>query len=287
MDRCTRQAASDARLLGKVSSIGPMPTLEIWSADVLPDAEIARDQGEVVWLSGDDLLRESPRFHPDALAAISVALRAGLILETGAQRADSRRSIELTGWALAQAGSAEGEAAIGDPHFLNAELSILEFTGRVLALAEDVHTPLAERMRFLAIVSANLDEFFMVRVAGLKRSAVEQSEERTPDGLTPRQQLDLISLHVKSLVARQQRCYAACAAEAAAHGMRIVSWNELDVGRRDQLRATMRDDLLPALTPLAMTLSPGHPFPRLRHLSLSLAVVLLDRPGAAPHFAQV
>jgi polyphosphate kinase len=157
----------------------------------------------------------------------------------------------------------------------------------VLALAEDLRTPLGERLRFLAIVSENLDEFFMVRVAGLKRFAVEQAEERTPDGLTPQQQLDLISLHVKSLVARQYRCYTACAAEAAAYGARIITWSELDVGRRDQLRALMRDELLPALTPLAMTLSPGHPFPRLRHLSLSLAVVLLDRPGSAPHFAQV
>ncbi|HEX7939349.1 MAG TPA: polyphosphate kinase 1, partial [Gemmatimonadaceae bacterium] len=139
----------------------------------------------------------------------------------------------------------------------------------------------------LSIVAENLDEFYMVRVSGIKRSALEQAEERTPDGLTPRQQLDLISLHAQALVARQYRCYTACAAEAAAHGARIVAWNELDVGRRDQLRALMRDELLPALTPMAMTLSPGHPFPRLRHLSLSLAVVLLDRPGAAPHFAQV
>ena len=286
LDRCTSRAASDARLLGKVSSIGPMPTVEVWSADLHADATIALDQGEVVWLSGDQLLREAPNFHPDALAAVAVALRAGVLAPSVEQRA-ARRSIELTGWSLGQGQSAEGEAAVGDPHFLNAELSILEFTARVLSMAEDIRMPLAERMRFLSIVSANLDEFFMVRVAGLKRSAVEQREERTPDGLTPRQQLDLIALHTRSLVARQQRCYAACAAEAAAHGFRIVAWGDLDVARQDQLRATMRDDLLPALTPLAMTLSPGHPFPRLRHLSLSLAVVLLDRPGAAPHFAQV
>jgi len=126
-----------------------------------------------------------------------------------------------------------------------------------------------------------------VRVSGIKRSAIEQAEERSPDGLTPRQQLDLVSLRTAALVGRQYRCYTACAAEAAAHGARVVAWNELDVGRRDQLRALMRDELLPALTPMAMTLSPGHPFPRLRHLSLSLAVVLLDRPGTAPHFAQV
>ena len=195
--------------------------------------------------------------------------------------------MELAGWPTAVGVSAEGEAAVGDPHFLNSELSILEFTARVLALAEDIRTPLLERIRFLAIVSENLDEFYMVRVSGLKRSAVEQTEERSADGLTPQQQLDLISLHVQSLVARQYRCYSACAAEAAPYGARIVSWHELDVGRRDQLRAVMRDELLSALTPLAMTLSPGHPFPRLKHLSLSLAVVLLDRPGTAPHFAQI
>jgi len=288
LDRFTRLPASDARLLGKVTSIGPMPTIEVWAADVLPDADVARDQGEVVWLDGDAVLDRAAALSPDALAALAVASRAGLLAEHRDARADSRRSVELTGWGSAlPSQSAEGEAAVGDPHFLNSELSILEFTGRVLAMAEDIRTPLAERLRFLAIVADNLDEFFMVRVAGLKRSALEQAEERTPDGLTPRQQLDLIALHVRSLVARQYRCFASCAAESAAYGTRLVTWNELDLARRDQLRATMRDEVLPALTPLAMTLSPGHPFPRLRHLSLSLAVVLLDRPGAAPHFAQV
>src|SRR6185436_12949747 len=159
------------------------------------------------------------------------------VLDGSGGAAAARRSVELTGWGRAMGVSAEGEASVGDPRFLNAELSILEFTARVLALAEDVRTPLMERLRFLAIVSENLDEFFMVRVAGLKRSAMEQTEERTPDGLTPRQQLDLITLHVQSLVARQYRCYSACAAEATASGARIVTWSELDVSRRDQLRA--------------------------------------------------
>jgi polyphosphate kinase len=217
-----------------------------------------------------------------------VAVRSGLLAERTDGPVDPRRSVEISGWGIGGiAVSAEGEAAMADPHYLNSELSILEFTARVLALAEDLRTPLVERLRYLAIVADNLDEFFMVRVAGLKRSAIEQAEERAPDGLTPRQQLDLISLRVQGLVARQYRCYSACAAEAAPYGARIVAWSELDVGRRDQLRAVMRDELLSALTPLAMTLSPGHPFPRLRHLSLSLAVVLLDRPGAAPHFAQI
>ena len=288
LDRCAREPSSDTRLLGRLSSIGPMPTVEVWTADLPANGEIAKEQGEVVWLRPMEALDRAPEVHADSLAALSVAVRSGLLADRTDATPDPRRSIELSGWGLNTVGvSAEGEAAIGDPHFLNSELSILGFTARVLALAEDLRTPLIERLRFLAIVSENLDEFFMVRVAGLKRSALEQAEERTPDGLTPRQQLDLISLHAQSLVARQYRCYSACAAEAAAYGARIVSWNELDVGRRDQLRAVMRDELLSALTPLAMTLSPGHPFPKLRHLSLSLAVVLLDRTGTAPHFAQV
>jgi polyphosphate kinase len=268
LDRCARASLTDTRLLGKLSSIEP-----------------TKDVGEAVWLRPMDALDRAPEVHADSLAALSVAVRSGLLAET--QSTDHRRSAEMSIWGGAVGVSAEGEAAIGDPHFLNSELSILEFTTRVLALAEDIRTPLLERVRFLSIVSENLDEFFMVRVAGIKRSATEQAEERSPDGLTPMQQLDLIALHVHALVARQYRCYAACAAEMTAHGGRIVGWNELDVGRRDQLRALMRDELLPALTPLAMTLSPGHPFPKLKHLSLSLAVVLLDRPGEAPHFAQV
>ena len=288
LDRSARQPGCDTRLVGKLSTIGPMPTVEVWTADLSPGAEIAKEQGEVVWLGPMEALDRAPELHPDALAALSVAVRSGLLVESREPRTDPRRMVELTGWRRETMGvSSEGEAAVGDPHFLNSELSILEFTARVLSLAEDIRTPLVERLRFLAIVADNLDEFFMVRVAGLKRSALEQTEERTPDGLTPRQQLGLISLHVQSLVARQYRCYSACVAEASAHGARLVTWGELDVGRRDQLRAVMRDELLPALTPLAMTLSPGHPFPRLRHLSLSLAVVLLDRPGTAPHFAQV
>ncbi len=288
LDRCAREPGSDTRLLGKLSSIGPMPTVEVWTAALSSAQQLVKEQGEPVWLRPMEALDRAPEVHPDSLAALSVAVRSGLLAESREPTTDPRRSIEVAGWGLGTIGaSAEGEAAVGDPHFLNSELSILEFTARVLALAEDLRTPLMERLRYLSIVSENLDEFFMVRVAGLKRSAEEQAEERTPDGLTPRQQLDLITLHVQSLVARQYRCYSSCIAEAAAYGARIVTWSELDVSRRDQLRALMRDELLPALTPLAMTLSPGHPFPRLKHLSLSLAVVLLDRPGSAPHFAQV
>ncbi|MEO5568153.1 MAG: polyphosphate kinase 1, partial [Gemmatimonadaceae bacterium] len=89
-----------------------------------------------------------------------------------------------------------------------------------------------------------------------------------------------------SLVARLYRCYDACAAEAEGHGARLARWSELDATQRHELTGIVKE-MMPSLTPLAMTLSPGHPFPRLRHLCLSLAVVFVDRPGSTPHFAQV
>jgi polyphosphate kinase len=295
LDRCTRSGAFDARLIGKVSSIGPQPAVEVWTAELADDTELPRDLGDVIWANPTGTLDRAPTLHPDALAALSVAIRAGLLAEparsgTGAVNVPAaQRSMQLSVAAGLDGEQATGEGApdTGEPHTLNSETSILAFSARVLALAEDLRTPLAERLRFLSIVADGLDEFFMVRVAGIKRSALEQAEERLPDGLTPRQQLDLISLHARSLVARHYRCYHACAAEAEAHGGRIVTWNDLDAKQRDELREVMHDELLASLTPLAMTLSPGHPFPRVRHLSLSLAVVFVDRPGSTPHFAQI
>ena len=290
LDRCTRSGATDARLIGKVTSIGPQPAIEVWTAGLEDDTDLPRDLGDVIWVNPSGALDRAAVLHPDALAAVSVAMRAGLLAEPARAwigRGERARRAPVDAAQPADQPSFGAASNTGEPHTLNSETSILAFSARVLALAEDLRTPLAERLRFLAIVADGLDEFFMVRVAGIKRSALEQAEERLPDGLTPRQQLDLISLHARSLVARHYRCYHACAAEAEAHGGRIVSWHELDAKQREELRELMRDELLASLTPLAMTLSPGHPFPRVRHLSLSLAVVFVDRPGSTPHFAQI
>ena len=171
--------------------------------------------------------------------------------------------------------------------FLDPELSLLAFQERVLALAESPATPLGERLRFLSIVSANVDEFFMVRVAGLRSAAREETEEQIGGGLTAREQLEAIAARVSSLVARQSRCFRECAAELAARGTRIGTWEELDGEQRARLREYFSEELQPALTPFAMTLSPGHPLPHLRHHSLSLALVLRGRDGGASHFAEL
>jgi polyphosphate kinase len=171
--------------------------------------------------------------------------------------------------------------------FINPELSLLAFQSRVLSLAEDPATPLRERLRFLSIVSANLDEFFMVRMAGLRMAAVEQREEQSDDGLMPSEQLDLIKEAVADLVGRQARCAAHCLGALEAHGVRLRTWRDLDDAQRAELRDYFRENVFPTLTPLAMTVAPGHPLPRLAHLSLSMALVLRGQDGRPAHFAEL
>ncbi len=191
-------------------------------------------------------------------------------------------------WPAPAAHNGDGRRESTSP-FLNSELSLLEFNARVLAMAEDLTTPLAERLRFLAILASNLDEFFMVRVAGLLQARHEQIEEvRGGEAAASRQaQLDVIALRASSLVARQYRCYRGCMAELGSFGTRVLSWEEVDDRGRALLRERFREEIYPALTPMALTLAPGHPFPRPSHLSLSLAVVLLDAHGGAPRLACV
>jgi len=173
------------------------------------------------------------------------------------------------------------------PSFLNAELSLLSFQDRVLTLAEDPATPLAERLRFLAIVSANVDEFFMVRMAGLAAAAGEPGEEQADDGLTPSDEIAAVRDSVREIGARQAVCLRRCLAELAERGIHLRRWNQLTAEQQDDLAGRFRDEIQPLLTPFAMTLSPGHPLPRLTHLSLAIATVVRNRAGGPPRFAEL
>jgi polyphosphate kinase len=173
-----------------------------------------------------------------------------------------------------------------DDRFLNRELSWLDFNARVLALAEDPDHPLLERAKFLAIFAGNLDEFYMVRVAGLKRRMQTGLPIRSPDGLTTREQLELIAERAADLVGRHARCFLREIAPALeAERIQIVRWSDLDAGERDRLRDYFRDQVFPVLTPLAV--DPAHPFPYISGLSLNLAVVVRDPDGGPELFARV
>jgi polyphosphate kinase len=173
------------------------------------------------------------------------------------------------------------------PEFLNPELGLLAFQHRVLSLAEDPRTPLRERLRFLAIVAGNVDEFFMVRMSALMEAARTALPDPGEDGLTPADEVTAIREMVESITARQSNILHAVLAELAARGTRLRRWEELPPARQVKLRDKFRTDIQPLLTPFAMTLSPGHPLPRLSHLSLAMALVLRPRAGGSPKFAEL
>lgn len=170
--------------------------------------------------------------------------------------------------------------------FLDRERSWLAFNERVLELAEDPNTPLLERANFLAIFASNLDEFFMVRVAGLKRRIHTGVATRSASGLQPREVLEMIWARSRELMARHAACYHEDVAPALAEeGVHLVRWNELQEKEQARLFTLFRHQIFPVLTPLAV--DPAHPFPYISGLSLNLAVRVRNPVTGTPHFARV
>jgi polyphosphate kinase len=170
--------------------------------------------------------------------------------------------------------------------YLNRELSWLDFNARVLALAEDASQPLLERAKFLAIFASNLDEFFMVRVAGLKRRDETGLTVRSADGLTPREQLALIAERSQALAERHAQAFRDSVQPALAEcGIRVLHWADLSGHQREQLSAYFSEQVFPVLTPLAV--DPAHPFPYISGLSLNLAVTVRDPRSRTERFARV
>jgi polyphosphate kinase len=170
--------------------------------------------------------------------------------------------------------------------FSNRELSWLAFNARVLALAEDRHQPLLERLKFLAIFASNLDEFYMVRVAGLKRRADMGLQITSADGLSPRKVLATLSERTSELALRHARCFRDDITPALEdQGIHIRRWEALDEEEKDRLAEYFRTKVFPVLTPLAV--DPAHPFPYISGLSLNLAVLVRDHHSSTQHFARV
>lgn len=171
-------------------------------------------------------------------------------------------------------------------YYFNRELSWLEFNRRVLHEATDDRTPLLERLKFLGIFSTNLDEFFMVRVAGLKQQVEAGVTKLTPDGRRPEQQLSDISDRLHPIVAEQhQHFQAELRPFLAQHGIYLLDYIDLNQEQRTYLQAYFEDKIFPVLTPLAV--DPGHPFPFISNLSLNLAVVVQDPDSDKEYFARV
>ncbi|MGH3905322.1 MAG: RNA degradosome polyphosphate kinase [Pseudonocardiaceae bacterium] len=173
-----------------------------------------------------------------------------------------------------------------DDRYLNRELSWLDFNARVLALAEDVSQPLLERAKFLAIFASNLDEFYMVRVAGLKRRDETGLSVRSADGLAPRDQLARIAARNQELAERHARVFLdSVRPRLEEHDIRVVTGSDLDDEQRLRLSEYFSDQIFPVLTPLAV--DPAHPFPYISGLSLNLAVTVRDPHNRIERFARV
>lgn len=175
---------------------------------------------------------------------------------------------------------AAAPAGFGPQHFLNRELSWLEFNHRVLEEALRPDNPLLERLKFYCIVSSNLDEFFEIRVAGLKQQVETGTTDTGPDGLTPRQTLTAIRRRVLRMVRDHNACWSEHLRPALArHGIRFLGPKEWSDADRQWLEQYYRSVVRPVLTPLAV--DPAHPFPLLLNRALNL-VVRLGRPGRRP-----
>ncbi len=179
------------------------------------------------------------------------------------------------------------DGPIDDPAlYFNRELSWLDFNQRVLELAEEDDVPLLERLRFCAIYASNLDEFFMVRVAGLFDQLDAGIDARGPDGLAPGEQIDAIQARVLELDQRLHACFNGTLRPALEEeGIRIVSLETASEQERREIDVRFHEQVFPALTPLVVGL--GRPFPYISNLSLSLGVLLRDPESGVEIIARV
>jgi len=178
------------------------------------------------------------------------------------------------------------ELVPGPSRFLNRELSWLDFGSRLLDLALDDKEPLFERVKFLAIFASGLDEFFQVRVAGLKDQIAAGVRSTSPDGMTPAEQLSAIRVRTLELVERHSSIFSSSVQPGLeANGIHLTDFAVLDAEAKDELREIFERELYPVLTPLSV--DPGHPFPYISNLSLSLAVHVEDKQTKESRFARV
>lgn len=171
-------------------------------------------------------------------------------------------------------------------NYFNRELSWLKFNERVLEEAENKRHPLLERVKFLAIFARNLDEFFMIRVSGLRRQLAGGALKPPPDGMSPSTQLTAIRKLLRPLVQRSETCWSeAIEPKLRSKGVRLLHYEELTSNQRKRLRRHFKQEIFPTLTPLAF--DPSHPFPHISNLSLNLAVVIRDPVNDVEKFARL
>ena len=213
--------------------------------------------------------------QPGSPSADSVSMKDGPAVQTETVARPRRRRPRAAASRKTPAAVSPSppEVDLEDPAlYLNRELTWLEFNRRVLNEAEDGRTPLLERVKFLAIVSSNLDEFFMKRIGGLKQQVGAGVQKLTVDGRTPQQQIDEAQAVVSEIESRKERLIPEVLSRLAEHGIEVVDYSDLKEEERDTLRKHYIENIMPLVTP--QSIDPAHPFPFISNLSLNLLVTL-------------
>ncbi len=285
---------SERRLLDTLCGTKVSPAMEVWlSEGALGDPDHMGRAG-CEWVCWEDVfaLVGTPALRdPRTLAAIGLLSRsevAGeLAFRTGAPVEGVLRPL------YARSGSSkrvlwetQGETAGGTPEqFLNGEISMLQFNQRLIELAEDPDVPLLARLRFLAIFSSNLDEFFMVQVGSLKSSLAKAAAEPGFDGMGTQELLDAVAIKIRYLSDRLRKCLErSCLPELERQGIRVLRWSQTSSTDREYLEQYYEEQIFPLLTPHAITKAPGHPFPHIANLGLSLALIVRDEDSGRLRF---
>lgn len=294
MRRVLGSAAGDLHLLSTVLGEGRLRCLEVWVANRVDRSGRSAVEGPVAWVPlGDLLARAASAEIQDAptLAALTTVSRSALFprLAAAAQE-DARAEVSPTITAELRAALPGGPGratALGGGPLLDPDQSLLAFNTRVLELAEDASVPLLERLRYLSIVSGNLDEFFMVRAGRLKLEGPESAAEDDGDAAGG-DRAAAVARAARALVARQYACLEACRPALAAHGIRVRAPGELDSAGREYLKTYFRSTVFPYLTPRAITNTPGHSLPVIPDRLLCFAVLLRDANAGGPlHVAEL
>ena len=283
----------DLRLLGTLPASAARPRLEVWLA-ARQRRQHDAPGASIEWLSVEEVTTRAGTTEltdPATIAALLLAARAGALATRAAMAtAPSDRAAGESPRAPAakpRRPSSPNEYLAGTERLLDGSRSLLEFNSRVLAMAEDARTPLLERLRYVAIVSMNLDELFMVRVSALKRRVLAVTGERSVAERTPDEQLADLRERIEALTRRQEHACTESLAALAAHGSGVVRLDEVDAAARLKLREYFRTAIQPALTPHAITEAPGYPAPRVASGALSLLVVIKDPQTGPLHLASL
>ncbi|MGQ0641822.1 MAG: polyphosphate kinase 1 [Gemmatimonadaceae bacterium] len=285
MRRTLGSSVGELKLLSTTPGEGRVKSLEVWICTRVDRGKTRGRDPALTWVPIEDMLARigTPQIQDaGTLAALVLLSRSELLPRLVAlpsagtleARAQKRRTASTTATPRLVRQGAAGP-------LLDSEVSLLSFNERVLALAEDESLPLLERVRYLAIVASNLDEFFAVRVGGLKFAGQEVADES--DGARPADpRLAQVAQQTRALLVRQSACADVCIRALATHGVRLRAAAQLTEAEREFLRGYFRSTIFPYLTPRAVTATPGHSLPIVADRGLCFAVMLREGNASGP-----